>query len=74
MGRFVFWFIVFIFLVGITLHYKFDIPYFLSWIGELPGDMIIKKGNFFFYFPVTTAAILSLVLTIILHCFSKKNK
>jgi hypothetical protein len=35
-------------------------------IGHLPGDIIIKRGDFSFYFPITTCIIISLILTIIL--------
>ncbi|NGX35060.1 MAG: hypothetical protein K1060chlam1_01428 [Candidatus Anoxychlamydiales bacterium] len=73
MSRFLFWFVVFVFISGISLHYKFDIPYFLSWIGKLPGDMIIRKGKTIFYVPITTAALSSLVLTILLGSFSRKK-
>ncbi|OXT06410.1 hypothetical protein CE561_10655 [Thermoanaerobacterium thermosaccharolyticum] len=40
-------------------------------IGQLPGDIIIKRGNFTFYFPLMTSIIISLVLTIILWFFRK---
>lgn len=73
MSRFLFWFVVFVFISGITLHYKFDIPYFLSWIGKLPGDMIVRKGKLMFYVPITTAALASLVLTILLGSFSRRR-
>ncbi len=73
MSRFIFWFVVFLFISGISLHYKFDIPYFLSWIGKLPGDMIIRKGKTIFYAPVTTAALSSLAWTIFLGAFSRKK-
>jgi hypothetical protein len=32
--------------------------------GRLPGDIIIKRENFAFYFPLTTGIIISIVLTI----------
>ncbi|MGQ3888293.1 DUF2905 domain-containing protein [Legionella sp. CNM-1927-20] len=35
-------------------------------IGRLPGDFLIKKGNFTFYFPLTTSIIISLIIMIIL--------
>ncbi|UCD83895.1 MAG: DUF2905 domain-containing protein [Deltaproteobacteria bacterium] len=35
------------------------------WLGRLPGDIYIKKENFSFYFPVTTCAIISILITII---------
>lgn len=40
-------------------------------IGHLPGDIILKRGNFTFYFPLMTSIIISLILTIILWLFRK---
>tara|TARA_Y100000768_G_C23463240_1_gene444701 strand:+ start:72 stop:269 length:198 start_codon:yes stop_codon:yes gene_type:complete len=34
--------------------------------GRLPGDIIFKKNNFNIYFPVTSAIIVSIVISIIL--------
>ncbi|MEO0116458.1 MAG: DUF2905 domain-containing protein [candidate division WOR-3 bacterium] len=34
---------------------------------RLPGDILWKKKNFTFYFPLSTSLILSLLLTIILN-------
>jgi len=39
--------------------------------GHLPGDIIIRKENFAFYFPLTTGIILSIILTIILSLLKK---
>ena len=33
--------------------------------GKLPGDIVIKKENFSFYFPVTTCLLVSIVLSLI---------
>ena len=45
-------------------------PYFQNLgIGRLPGDIIIKKDNFNLYFPVTSAIIISILLTIIFRLF-----
>lgn len=35
-------------------------------IGRLPGDIYVRRGNFTFYFPITTAIILSVVLSLVL--------
>ena len=43
------------------------IPFF----GKLPGDIYIKKENFVFYFPITTAILISLILTLILNIIGK---
>lgn len=40
-------------------------------LGRLPGDIIIDKPGFKFYFPVTTMVIVSLVLTLIAWNFRK---
>lgn len=42
-----------------------------GWIGRLPGDIHIQKGNFTFYFPLTTCLLLSVVLTLIFRLFGK---
>jgi hypothetical protein len=45
-------------------------PYLQSLgIGRLPGDIVIKKDNFNLYFPVTSAIIISILLTIIFRLF-----
>ncbi|MCS6991562.1 MAG: DUF2905 domain-containing protein [Chitinophagales bacterium] len=36
-----------------------------GWLGRLPGDIVIKKENFTFYFPITTMLLLSAVLTLL---------
>lgn len=35
----------------------------VPWLGRLPGDIVIDRDNFKFYFPVTTCVLLSLLLT-----------
>jgi hypothetical protein len=37
----------------------------LDWAGRLPGDILIRKKNFTFYFPITTGILLSLILTLV---------
>jgi hypothetical protein len=37
----------------------------LKLIGKLPGDILIKKGNFTFYFPIVTCIIISIVLSLL---------
>ncbi|NLG33222.1 MAG: DUF2905 domain-containing protein [Syntrophomonadaceae bacterium] len=39
---------------------------------RLPGDIIVKKGNFTFFFPVVTCIIISIVLSIILNLFGRR--
>ncbi len=43
----------------------------IPFIGKLPGDIIIKKEKFSFYFPITTSIIISIILTILFSLFRK---
>jgi hypothetical protein len=36
-----------------------------SWLGRLPGDIRIERGNGAFYFPIVTCIIISIVLSLI---------
>lgn len=41
-------------------------------VGKLPGDILIQKNNFTFYFPLATSIIISIILTIIMSLIQKK--
>ncbi len=38
---------------------------------RLPGDIVIERENFRFYFPVTSALIISIVISLILWLFRR---
>jgi hypothetical protein len=40
--------------------------------GRLPGDIHIQRGNWSFYFPLTTSILVSVVLTLILTFLSRR--
>ena len=44
----------------------------LSWFGRLPGDIVVKRDNFTFYFPVVTSILLSVVLTLVMWLFQRR--
>ena len=44
----------------------------LPWIGRLPGDIIIQKKNFTFYFPLATSILLSIVISLILWLIGRR--
>lgn len=37
----------------------------IPWLGKLPGDIVINRGHFRFYFPLATSILLSVLLTAI---------
>ena len=41
------------------------------WLGRLPGDIRIERGNFGFYFPIVTCIVISVLLTLILSIFRR---
>ncbi|NOY39433.1 MAG: DUF2905 domain-containing protein [Nitrospirae bacterium] len=56
-----------IIVLGAILMLAGKVPF----LGRLPGDIIIERKNFTFYFPLATSIILSLILTLILWILSK---
>jgi hypothetical protein len=40
-------------------------------LGRLPGDVVIKKGNATFYFPIVTSIVVSIVLSAIFNFIGK---
>jgi len=44
----------------------------VPWIGRLPGDIYIERGNFRFYFPLATSILVSIVLTLILMLIGRR--
>lgn len=61
---------VIIALIGVIIYYKDSIPG-LKYLGNLPGDIIIKKENFSFYFPFVTSIIISVILSMLIFLFNK---
>ncbi len=46
--------------LGLILTFAGRIPF----LGRLPGDLVVRRGNFTFYFPVVTCIALSIILTV----------
>jgi hypothetical protein len=40
-------------------------------IGKLPGDIVIRRENFTFYFPIVTSILLSILLSVIVWLFRR---
>jgi Protein of unknown function (DUF2905) len=56
---------IFVVVVGLVFMLGARIPF----LGRLPGDISLTRGNTHFYFPLATSLILSLVLTLLLNLF-----
>jgi hypothetical protein len=55
--------------VGVLLILAGRVP----WIGRLPGDIYVQRGNWTFYFPLATSLLVSAVLTLIFWFFGRRG-
>ncbi|HEY7716418.1 MAG TPA: DUF2905 domain-containing protein [Candidatus Binatia bacterium] len=53
--------------IGLVLSFAGKLP----WIGNLPGDIIIRRGRFTFYFPITTSILVSVILSLVVYFFKR---
>jgi len=59
-----------IMVIGIVLVIVGFVMQFIK-LGRLPGDIVIKKGNTTFYFPVVTSILLSVVLSLVFYVIGR---
>ncbi len=43
----------------------------IPFIGKLPGDILISKDGFSFYFPLATSILLSILLTVLINIIGR---
>ena len=58
---------IFLVIIGILMNTGLKIP----WIGKLPGDILVRRENFSFYFPLTSCIIISIILTLLFYLFRR---
>lgn len=68
LGKMLILFGVVLALVGGLLLVAGKIPF----LGRLPGDIVIRRENWSFYFPLTTSILISILLTLLLSLFSRR--
>ena len=67
MGKFLIITGIVLLLAGLLIQFGGKIPY----LGKLPGDIHIDRGNFKFYFPLTSSLIVSILLSLLLLLIQK---
>ncbi len=65
-GRIFIYFGCFLILFGLVLTLGGRIN-----LGKLPGDIIIRRENFVFYFPIMTGIVISIVLSALMYIFRR---
>ena len=56
-----------LFLLGVLFQLTGRLP----WLGRLPGDIVIRREGFSFYFPLTTSILISVILSLVLWLFRR---
>jgi hypothetical protein len=62
-------------LIGVTLVLLGGVLLLVGkvpFLGRLPGDIVIERKNFTFYFPLATSILLSIVLTLLFSLFGRR--
>ena len=67
-GKYIISFGLLIVVIGLVVYFFGNK---LTWMGHLPGDIRVEKGNTRFYFPVVTMILLSIVLSLLVHFLRK---
>ena len=68
--RFIFILAIFIVCAGFYLDSGAYSPW-LKWVGRLPGDLIIHKGDVLIYLPLASALLVSIVFSLL---FRRRQK
>jgi Protein of unknown function (DUF2905) len=55
-------------MIGVILTFVGRVP----WLGRLPGDIYVQRGNWSFYFPLATSLVLSVVLSLLFYLFGRR--
>ena len=55
-------------LIGLAIYFFDDIPF----LGKLPGDILVKRENFTFYFPLASSVLVSIILSLIIYFIRNK--
>jgi len=56
-----------ILMIGLLISFGNRIPF----LGKLPGDLVIEKGNTKIFIPITTSILLSIVFSIVVFLINK---
>jgi hypothetical protein len=71
-GRFLIILGIVIVVIGGLLMLSGKVSWLGQYFGRLPGDIIIQRKNFTFYFPLVTSILISLLLTFIFWIIGRR--
>lgn len=47
-------------------------PWLSRYLGQLPGDVVVRRTNFTFVFPIVTCLVISVILTLAMWLFGRR--
>jgi hypothetical protein len=66
MSRTIIFIVILLIAIGLLWPWLSKLP-----LGRLPGDIVINRDNFRFYFPLTTSILVSIILSLLFWLFRK---
>lgn len=72
LGKILLGFGVVMVVLGVILLLAGNLSGKVPWLGRLPGDIYIDRGNWKFYFPLTTSLLISAVLSLLVFLFGRR--
>jgi hypothetical protein len=72
LGKILLGFGVVMIVLGVILFVAGNLSGKVPWLGRLPGDIYVERGNWKFYFPLGTSILISIVLTLILSLLGRR--
>jgi hypothetical protein len=63
--------LIYIGILLVVIGVIFSLAGKLPWLGRLPGDIMIERDGFTFYFPLMTCIIISVIISLVLYLFRR---
>jgi hypothetical protein len=70
MGKFLIISGIILIVAGLIFQFFPRIPF----LGKLPGDIVIDRGNFKLYFPLASSILISIIISIVLLLLNKMKQ
>lgn len=63
--------LIFIGILLVVIGVIFSLAGKVPWIGRLPGDLMIEREGYTYYFPLTSCILISVIISLVLYFFRR---
>jgi uncharacterized protein HemY len=63
--------LIFLGLLIVIVGVFFSLGGKIPWLGRLPGDLMIEREGYTYYFPLTTCILISVIISLVLYFFRR---